>query len=217
MRTLQLGIKRCLDVVCSLVILVGLLPVWLVLACLVGASVSGSVFFRQRRTGWRNQPFRIVKYRTMNECLPMEEAFDIDEDETRSPRFGRFLRRTKLDEMPQLWNVLIGQMSIVGPRPYIERQSAQFSPHRLDMRPGMTGLAQVNGNCSLSWEDREVYDLYYNDHFSLGLDLWILLRTLRVIFCGEKRCLRAPDEAMRQSIRRGSESYEVPVHHTEAV
>ena len=190
MRTCRLFIKRCFDILASFLAIVCLLPLWLLLALLVKADVHESIFFRQMRTGKDGKPFMILKFRTMRSDTRAEEAYDMSKDDERVTRFGSWMRRVKLDEAPQFVNILFGDMSFVGPRPYIAGQNAGLSKKRFAMRPGLTGLAQVNGNCALTWEERLAYDLDYVDHFTLMLDVRILLRTVKVVCRGEEKCVR---------------------------
>jgi len=146
---------------------------------------KGPVLFVQERPGLHGKPFRLFKFRTMLEAAgadgqPLPDA-------ERLTALGRFLRRTSLDELPQLWNVLRGELSLVGPRPllveYLERYSPEQARRHL-VKPGITGWAQVNGRNALSWEEKFALDGWYVDHWSLGLDLRILLRTLVAVFSG---------------------------------
>lgn len=192
-RGLHDAVKRGLDVVAGLTALVVLSP--LLLIGIVGTKLTsrGPIFFRQTRVGRGGREFSVYKIRTMaagrthdpKEIVPLEHP-DIT-------AFGRFLRRTKIDEMPQVLSVIGGDMSLIGPRPTIPEQVANyddFQRQRLLVRPGVTGLAQVNGNAALSWPERIRYDVYYVHHRSLWLDLVILLKTLIVIPLGESRFAR---------------------------
>jgi lipopolysaccharide/colanic/teichoic acid biosynthesis glycosyltransferase len=170
--------KRTLDLGSAALGLVLLLPVLLVVA---GAAWLGGlrpVLFRQWRTGYREQPFQLLKFCTMTqEC---DAAGQLLPDSQRLTALGRWLRRTSLDELPQLWNVLRGDLSLVGPRPFIHEYLPLYSAtqkRRFQVRPGITGWAQVNGRNALSWEEKFAYDLWYVEHRSLGLDLRILWRT----------------------------------------
>ena len=186
----QRGIKRAADIAVSALGLLVLSPLLLATALFVRLTIPGGAVFTQTRIGWRRRPFCIYKFRTMRLDEEAEEQMDLSRDEERMTAVGRFLRRTKIDELPQLFNVLWGDMSLVGPRPYIPGESEGMPAERFSMRPGLTGLAQVCGNRELSWEERTAYDIDYCRRFSLGLDVWILLRTLRVIVRGEKACVK---------------------------
>jgi len=172
-------LKRFLDVcVAALAIVVLALPL-LVLATIVAATLGRPVLFVQTRPGLRGRPFRMVKFRTM---LDRRDATgNLLPDGERLTRVGRFLRSTSLDELPELWNVLVGDMSLVGPRPLLMEYLPLYSPvqaRRQDVRPGMTGWAQVNGRNSLSWEERFALDVWYVENQSMALDLKILWLTV---------------------------------------
>jgi lipopolysaccharide/colanic/teichoic acid biosynthesis glycosyltransferase/glycosyltransferase involved in cell wall biosynthesis len=172
-RPVPLLIKRVMDVAASLLVLTIVSPVLGLAVLLIRISMGGPVFFRQRRPGQRGEPFAVLKLRTMQPgTLP---------DELRMTKLGRFLRATSVDELPQLWNVLRGDMSLVGPRPlrmdYLDRYSPEQA-RRHEMKPGMTGWAQVHGRNTLNWEERFRLDLWYVDRWSLALDLWTLLLTV---------------------------------------
>ena len=159
------------------------------LACLViRLEGPGHPIYRQRRVGLDGEPFEIYKLRTMIRGAEFTGAgLAIHEGDDRITRTGALLRRTSLDELPNLWNVLRGEMSIVGPRPTVQVQVEQYTPRqrgRLAVRPGITGWAQVNGRASLPWSERIELDLWYVEHRSLALDLRILARTLRLVLTG---------------------------------
>ena len=170
--------KRILDFMFSLLIIVVFIPLWLLIALAVKLTIPGSILFRQTRIGKDEKPFEILKFRTLCE-----------NGQSQSSKLGLFLRRTKLDETPQLLIILEGKMSFVGPRPYIPEESVGLQKERYSVRPGLTGLAQVNGNTFLTWEERTAYDVEYVRNQSLLLDFKILLRTIRVILKGEEACL----------------------------
>ena len=171
--------KRTLDIVLSFAALVVLSPLLLFVAWQVNRQLGSPVLFRQRRPGLNGRAFQILKFRTMTEDCDAGGNFLPDSD--RLPKFGQFLRSTSLDELPELWNVLIGDMSLVGPRPllmeYIDLYSEeQFRRHEL--RPGITGWAQVKGRNSLSWDETFELDIWYVEHQSMLLDCKILLLTV---------------------------------------
>lgn len=178
----MLKLKRILDVVLSLLAIVILSPAMVVLATAVLILLGRPVFFRQVRPGLHARPFIMHKFRTMADSR--DEHGNLLPDEQRLGWFGRFMRSLSLDELPELFSVLLGDMSIVGPRPllmqYLGRYTSQQA-RRHEMRPGLTGWAQVNGRNSLSWEDRLSMDVWYIDNWSLALDARILLSTLRVV------------------------------------
>ena len=174
-------VKRAFDLALTLVGGVVLVPVCLVLALLVRRRLGTPVLFRQDRPGLHGEVFTLYKFRTMTD----ERGSDGEllPDAERLTPFGRFLRSTSLDELPELWNVLWGDMSLVGPRPLLVEYLELYTPEqarRHEVRPGITGWAQVNGRNDMSWGDKLALDVWYVDHRSLWLDLRILARTLRV-------------------------------------
>lgn len=176
--------KRVLDVVLSGLGLVVCAPLILVLACLVRLRIGAPAFFVQVRAGRHGQPFRMVKLRTMTEARDRDGK--LQPDAQRLTKFGVFLRSTSLDELPELWNVLRGEMSLVGPRPllleYLPLYSQEQARRHL-VAPGITGWAQVNGRNGLSWEEKFALDVWYVDHCGLRLDVKILAMTaLPVLF-----------------------------------
>lgn len=175
--------KRLIDVAVSLVLLVLLSPLMLVVAIGVRRDVGAPVLFRQERPGLRGLPFTLYKFRTMRG--PHAGEFSGDDDAQRLTAFGRRLRSTSLDELPELWNVLRGDMSLVGPRPLLMRYLPLYSAEQMrrhDVRPGLTGWAQINGRNALGWDDKFKLDVFYVEHQSLLLDLRILLRTVGAVF-----------------------------------
>lgn len=188
-RKRELFLKRCLDMAAGLTGLIVLSPLFLFVPLLIKITMPGPVFFRQERAGKGGRPFMILKFRSMKPDRQAEENHEFAKDAQRLTPFGALMRRTKLDELPQLLNVIKGDMSLVGPRPAVTEQAERYTSRqkrRLRMRPGMTGLAQVNGNAALSWEERIEYDLKYIETFSLALDMKILLKTALVVLCGEE-------------------------------
>lgn len=177
-RRIALGVKRGLDLVGAAVGLVVLSPVLAGAALAIRATLGRPVLFRQVRPGLGGRPFTILKFRTMREPRPGEVWYLTNEQ--RLGRLGRFLRATSLDELPELWNVLRGEMSLVGPRPLLVHYLETYTPEqarRHDVRPGITGWAAVNGRHAIRFEERLALDVWYVDHWSLGLDLRILART----------------------------------------
>lgn len=180
--------KRVLDFVGSGIAIVLLSPVIALSAILVMTTSRGPVFFFQDRPGLRGRTFRIIKFRSM---LTFEDSYDAEGNELsndqRVTRIGAILRRTSIDELPQLFNVFLGHMSLVGPRPALQYQVERYDAaqrKRMDVRPGMTGLAQVKGRNSLTWEQKIAMDLAYVRHVSLGLDVKILVKTVNVVVSG---------------------------------
>jgi lipopolysaccharide/colanic/teichoic acid biosynthesis glycosyltransferase len=166
--------------------LVALAPVTAVVAALVYGTMGRSVFFAQKRPGKGGRPFTLYKFRTMSDAK--DAAGSLLPDAERLTRLGRFLRRSSLDEIPQLWNVLRGDMSLVGPRPLLEEYLPLYSPEqsrRHEVRPGITGWAQIKGRNVQSWEERLRLDVWYVDHRSLWLDVKILCTTLLKVLSSE--------------------------------
>ncbi len=190
MRTLNLALKRIVDILCSLIGLIILSPIFLIVSILIKTTMPGPIFFTQERVGKNKKVFRILKFRTMKVDKEAEESFDFSKDKDRLTWTGKFLRRYKIDELPQLINVLKGDMSLVGPRPTVMKQVKKYTSYemkRLDMKPGMTGLAQVNGNVTLPWEQRIKYDIEYINKFSILLDFKILFKTIAIVIFGEDK------------------------------
>lgn len=175
--------KRCFDFGVALVALVLLGPLMIGLAILVLLFIGRPILFKQERPGYKCRPFKIFKFRTMSEGRA-QDGRPLPDSE-RLPRFGRIFRATSLDELPELWNVLVGDMSLVGPRPLLMEYVSLYSPEqarRHDVRPGITGWAQVNGRNSLSWEDRFALDVWYVDNQSFWLDTKIMFLTILQVF-----------------------------------
>lgn len=179
-------LKRLFDIVCSALALLLLWPLLLALFILIRIYLGSPALFRQQRPGLHGRPFMMVKFRTMLDAV--DGNGDPLPDELRLTRFGRFLRGTSLDELPELWNVLKGEMSLVGPRPllmeYLPLYSAEQA-RRHDVRPGITGWAQVNGRNALSWSEKFDLDIWYVKNQSFWLDFRILLLTVRKVFVRE--------------------------------
>lgn len=175
--------KRALDIVISSLLLVVLSPVLLIAAIVVAVSIGRPIFFHQERAGLHGQPFTIVKLRTM--AQDRDEDGELLPDAERLTRVGRFLRSSSVDELPELWNVIRGDMSLVGPRPlpvkYVERYSWEQA-RRLAVRPGITGWAQINGRNLTTWESRLGMDVWYVENRNLLMDLTILFRTVTTVF-----------------------------------
>lgn len=179
-------IKRSLDLFLSLTGFIFLLPVLLIVAFLIRKNLGAPIFFTQVRPGIDGKPFKMIKFRTMKDAV--DKNGEPLPDSERLTRFGKILRATSLDELPELWNVIKGDMSLVGPRPllmeylplYNERQSA-----RHNVRPGITGWAQVNGRNAISWEEKFELDVWYVENQSLFLDIKILFLTLKKVIVKE--------------------------------
>jgi sugar transferase EpsL len=171
--------KRILDLAGALAAFVLLWPLIAAIALIILLTMGKPVLFRQVRPGQFKKPFMLLKFRTMAESQSAE--IDTSTDMARLTRVGNLLRRLSLDELPQLWNVLTGEMSLVGPRPLLMEYLNQYTPEQAKrhlMRPGITGLAQVKGRNAITWEQKFLWDTWYVDHWSFCLDLRILLSTV---------------------------------------
>ena len=201
-------VKRLLDIVISLAVITGLSPVYIVTALLVRTKLGSPVLFSQLRPGYKEKIFRMYKFRSMTD--EKDENGKLLPDEIRLTPFGAKLRSTSLDELPEMFNILKGDMSLVGPRPllvqylplYNERQA-----HRHDVRPGLTGLAQVNGRNAISWEEKFEYDVQYVEQLSFLLDLKILFMTVEKVL--KRDGISAQGQATMDFFR-GSENEHTP-------
>jgi lipopolysaccharide/colanic/teichoic acid biosynthesis glycosyltransferase len=185
---LSRALKRAIDVAAAFVGLVVTAPVMAAVAAAVALTMGRPVLFRQTRPGYRGRPFVLYKFRTMREVRGQSDDERARSDAQRLTRVGRFLRKSSLDELPQLWNVLWGDLSLVGPRPLLSQYLPLYTPEqarRHEVRPGITGWAQVNGRNALGWEDKFRYDVWYVDHWSLALDMKILAMTARKVIVGD--------------------------------
>lgn len=180
-RRARLAVKRGMDVVLGVVLLVLSLPGMALVALAIRLESPGSVLFRQERAGLDGRPFRIIKFRSMARDADSSGPVTSLRD-PRVTRVGRFLRRTSLDELPQLLNVVKGEMSLVGPRPLLVGTTRPEERRRLDMRPGMTGLVEVRDPHLLDWDERMRVDVEYVERWTLRLDLSIMLRTIPAVF-----------------------------------
>lgn len=190
-KKLQKSMKRLMDIILSLIVLIVFLPIWVVVAILIKVTSQGPIFFLQDRPGQYKKIFKVYKFRTMKiGSEKMIKGQEVMKGDDRVTSIGKFLRRTKIDEIPQVLNVLKGEMSLVGPRPEriasLEDYDDEISK-RLNTRPGMTGLAQVSGNIYLNLQDRYRFDVYYVENYSLWLDIKIIFRTVGVVLFGEDR------------------------------
>lgn len=191
-------VKRLWEMTVAGIVLVAFAPLIAVVASLVAIFIQSPVLFVQVRPGQHRQPFILYKFRTMRD--PLDRGGRRLTDDQRTPWLGRLLRRTRLDELPQLWNVLIGDMAIIGPRPLLARDLDAMPDRgiaRSRMRPGLTGWAQVNGGHQLTSEEKLALDLWYGENASLALDLRIVVRTLAMMAFGEKRDTQAIDRAFQ--------------------
>jgi len=188
-RTINLTLKRIMDLIFSLIGLCVLSPIFIAIALLIKCTSPGPIFFRQERLGQHGKIFRIVKYRTMVvNAEKMGDGLTIkSENDSRITPVGKFLRASSMDELPQLWNVLVGDMSLVGPRPPVPHYPYKYEDYndyqrqRFSMRPGITGLAQVTVRNSASWDDRIVLDVEYIEKFNVFFDAKIICKTFQKI------------------------------------
>ncbi|MBD5531480.1 MAG: sugar transferase [Lachnospiraceae bacterium] len=188
-------IKRLLDIVCSGIGLIVLSPVYLIMAVLVRVKLGSPVIFHQERPGYHEKIFTLCKFRTMTD--ERDENGELLPDSVRLTKFGKLLRKTSLDELPELWNIFKGDMSLIGPRPllvsylpwYTEREKKRHS-----VRPGLTGLAQVSGRNFIEWDKRLEKDVEYVEHISFLLDLRILWRTVMVVFAKSDEVAEVTDD-----------------------
>lgn len=176
--------KNLLDQTLGWLAFIVLSPLFLLIALLIRLETPGRAFFKQRRIGRDGRPFMVYKFRSMVDgAVRMGLGIGVSYDDPRITRVGRFLRNTSLDELPQLINIIKGEMSLVGPRPALPSQAVAFDAfqrRRLLTNPGITGWAQINGRNTIPWEERIKLDVWYVDNWSLKLDLYILLRTVQV-------------------------------------
>jgi len=178
--------KRIIDILISCIFLFISLPL-LLFICIINLLLNkGKILFLQNRTGYNGKVFKIIKFKTMNDKTNLEK--ELLPDGERLTFFGRFLRSSSLDELPTLWNVLLGQMSFVGPRPLLVKYLDRYNDNqlrRLEVKPGLTGWAQINGRNSISWEEKFQYDVWYVDNRSLKLDLIIIFKTIGQVIRGK--------------------------------
>ena len=178
--------KRIIDILISSIFLFFSLPL-LLFICIINLILNkGKILFLQDRTGYNGTVFKIIKFKTMNDKTNSER--ELLSDGERLTVFGRFLRSSSLDELPTLWNVLLGQMSFVGPRPLLVKYLDRYNDNqlrRLEVKPGLTGWAQINGRNSISWEEKFQYDVWYVDNQSLKLDLIIIFKTIGQVIRGK--------------------------------
>ena len=194
-------LKRILDLIISVPVFILFIPILLILAILIKLESKGPVFFLQERVGQNLSRFDVYKLRTMTHEKREVGNKPIIGKAPGVTRIGHFLRRYKIDELPQVLNVLKGEMSIVGPRPSVPKQLEQMSEEekkRYSIKPGLTGLAQVSGNIHLSWKERYAYDLTYLRRVSFLRDVKIILKTFLIIFRGEKKYLHSSKELIKK-------------------
>lgn len=186
--------KRLFDILAAICLLLLLSPIFVIVACMVRARLGSPVLFRQIRPGLNAKPFEMIKFRTMREAHDAGKT-PLSDEERLTP-LGRLLRATSLDELPELWNVLTGDMSLVGPRPLLMEYLPLYTAdqnRRHEVRPGVTGWAQVNGRNAISWEEKFTLDVWYVDNQSFWLDLRILMMTIKRVL--SRKGVNAPGEA----------------------
>lgn len=189
--------KRILDILAALLGLILLSPLLVVLSLLVAVKLGRPIFFKQRRPGYHGQIFQLYKFRSMRYAVDADG--NLLPDAERLTSFGRFLRSNSLDELPELFNVLRGEMSLVGPRPLLVQYLDRYTPEqarRHNVLPGLTGWAQINGRNALTWEEKFRLDVWYSDHWSFGLDIKILALTVGKVL--KREGISAPGEATMQ-------------------
>ena len=172
-------IKRILDIISSLLAIILLSPLLGMLAVIGAFEMKGNPFFTQKRPGKDEKIFKLVKFRTMTDAK--DENGELLSDAERLTKYGKFLRNTSLDELPELFNILKGNMSVIGPRPLLVKYLPRYNQHqhrRHEVRPGLSGWAQVNGRNAISWEDKFNYDVEYVDNYSIVMDIKILFMTI---------------------------------------
>lgn len=188
--------KHFIDFLTAILVLILILPILVLTVMFIKLDSRGRILFVQERAGKNGFPIRVLKFRTMTD-VPREVTREIRKGDPEVTRVGRLLRRYKIDELPQLFNVLMGQMSLVGPRPGLLRQIECLDENgkkRLLVKPGLTGLAQVKGNINLTWPERWKYDRQYVENCSFLLDVKILLKTILIVIFGEDKFTKIPNE-----------------------
>jgi undecaprenyl phosphate N,N'-diacetylbacillosamine 1-phosphate transferase len=187
--------KRILDLMIVVPAMLLMMPVFAAIALLIRLTSKGPVFFHQERLGLHGVTFNAIKFRTMTDEPRIPDTVAFSGDASAVTAVGKYLRRYKLDELPQIFNVLTGEMSIVGPRPQLPVQLAEFDENaklRLLVRPGLTGMAQTHGNVTLTWPERWYFDALYVRNMSLALDLRLIVMTVGVLIRGEEHFLTRP-------------------------
>lgn len=205
--------KRFLDILLSFVALILLSPVLIILIVIGIFAMRGNPFFTQKRPGKNERIFKLIKFRTMTNAR--DKDGNLLPDTVRLNKYGRFLRSTSLDELPELINILIGNMSIVGPRPLVVKYLPYYTEReklRHSVRPGLTGLAQVKGRNSLSWEEKFEYDVEYVCKLNLSFDIKIILMTVRTVFAREGIGVRGENDLMDFDIYRKKQREDIDVY-----
>ena len=197
-------IKRPMDIILSLMAIIGLAPVLLLVAILVRKKLGKPVIFTQERPGLHEKIFKLYKFRTMTD--ERDEKGELFPDELRLTSFGKFLRSTSLDELPELFNILKGDMSVIGPRPLLVKYLPlynEFQKHRHDVRPGLSGLAQINGRNAITWEKKFEYDVEYTKNITFCGDWKIIFLTFKKVFFREG--INAQNEATMPAFKGSKE------------
>lgn len=188
-------VKRILDIILSLLAIIILSPLLIIISVLVLIFMGRPIFFKQPRPGKNEKIFNMYKFRTMTN--KKDKDGNLLPDNQRLNKFGKFLRSTSLDELPELFNILFGKMSFIGPRPLLVKYLPYYTEeehHRHDVRPGLTGWAQCNGRNLVNWDQRFQYDLEYVNNISLKMDLKVIFRTIKVVLFSEGVSLQAVDD-----------------------
>lgn len=187
-------LKRLFDIGFSFVVICILTPFFLIISLIIAIDSKGPVFFMQKRLGKNMMIFEILKFRTMTDKVRIKET-QVLKDNREITSVGRWLRRFKIDELPQIFNVLLGQMSVVGPRPALAETLAKHKLNdqtRFRVKPGLTSIAGVNGSIYLSWKEKWWYDKYYAENLSFALDIKIIFKTILVVILGEEKFIKKP-------------------------
>jgi lipopolysaccharide/colanic/teichoic acid biosynthesis glycosyltransferase len=182
----QIIFKKLIDFLCSLILILLLSPLIILITFALFFANQGRPFFLQTRPGKHGKLFNIIKFKTMND--KKDDSGNLLSDEIRLTKIGKFVRKTSIDELPQLINVLLGDMSLVGPRPLLQQYLPlynEFQQRRHEVKPGMTGWAQINGRNAISWSQKFEYDVWYVDNLSIILDIKIVLLTIKKVFIAE--------------------------------
>ncbi len=183
-------VKRFLDIIFAIVGLIISLPIMLIIGILIKIESPGPVFYKQVRVGLHGNYFNVIKLRSMKVDAENNGAQWAEKDDPRVTKIGKFIRRTRIDELPQLWNVLVGDMSLIGPRPERPMFTAQFNEEipgfveRLKVKPGITGWAQINGGYDLTPKEKLILDKYYINNMNFLLDLKIIIKTIKIVITG---------------------------------
>lgn len=189
MNSVNVFFKRIMDILIALIAITLLLPIIIFLAIFIKIDSKGPILFTQTRVGKGQVFFKIFKFRTMTvNADKVKDGLQVKSGDSRITKFGKFLRKTSLDEIPQFFNVLIGDISLVGPRPALPEQLHYYNEtqmRRFEMRPGITGLATIKGRASIPWSQRIAYDIEYIDNFSFWLDVKIMFKTIFVVLSGK--------------------------------